>query len=476
VKTKTLTIIDAITDDNLFRPYFGDDYGTFNKWRICLRAIYGLPIKTKWGKKIFRECTGRDATKIPKNGFQTALILTGRRSGKSKIAAVIGAYSVALAGLEAKLSAGEQGLIAVVSPTRKQGRVVRDYVRALFDQPMLAAEIIKERSQDVFTLRNGNRLEILASDYRSVRGYTLLGVVVDEICFMGLEDSSKIRTDSQLIQSLQPALATTHGKLIAISSPYAKSGWAYQTFVKHFANDASRDILVWNAASKVMNSTLSNKFLARMKAEDLSSYLSEFEAQFRDDVMSFVPIELIENLVVKQRYENIPRPEIRYSAFVDLSGGRGDASALAIGHRDDKKKIILDALDYHPSPHNPHAVIANMATRLNEWGIRRITGDAYSAEFAGRAFQDRGISYTKSDKTKSQLYADLLPILCAGEIELLDNPRLVKQLGSLERRTRAGGKDVIDHPPKAHDDLSNAVAGVAFLCNVRRLILGSAGF
>jgi len=79
----------------------------------------------------------------------------------------------------------------------------------------------------------------------------------------------------------------------------------------------------------------------------------------------------------------------------------------------------------------------------------------------------------KCEKTKSQLYAELLPIMCAGDIELLDHQRLVKQLSSLERRTRAGGKDVIDHPPKAHDDLSNALAGVSFVCNVRRLVIGT---
>jgi hypothetical protein len=34
-------------------------------------------------------------------------------------------------------------------------------------------------------------------------------------------------------------------------------------------------------------------------------------------------------------------------------------------------------------------------------------------------------------------------------------------LTSLERRTARGGKDSIDHPPRQHDDIANAVAGVA---------------
>jgi hypothetical protein len=42
----------------------------------------------------------------------------------------------------------------------------------------------------------------------------------------------------------------------------------------------------------------------------------------------------------------------------------------------------------------------------------------------------------------------------------LDDARLLTQLVGLERRTR-GGRDSIDHAPDAHDDLANAVAGLA---------------
>jgi len=48
----------------------------------------------------------------------------------------------------------------------------------------------------------------------------------------------------------------------------------------------------------------------------------------------------------------------------------------------------------------------------------------------------------------------------SGQVRLLDNPRLLQQLVSLERRAARSGNDIIDHPPNAHDDLANAVAGV----------------
>ena len=75
-------------------------------------------------------------------------------------------------------------------------------------------------------------------------------------------------------------------------------------------------------------------------------------------------------------------------------------------------------------------------------------------------FSKHGITYKAADKPKSDIYRDLLPLINSGEVELLDNKRLINQLCNLERRTARGGRDSIDHPPNAHDDLINAVAGV----------------
>ena len=50
--------------------------------------------------------------------------------------------------------------------------------------------------------------------------------------------------------------------------------------------------------------------------------------------------------------------------------------------------------------------------------------------------------------------------------DLLDHPRLVAQLGALERRTARGGRDSIDSPPTAHEDVANAACGALVLVGV----------
>ncbi|HVA40841.1 MAG TPA: hypothetical protein VNF49_09260, partial [Candidatus Binataceae bacterium] len=77
--------------------------------------------------------------------------------------------------------------------------------------------------------------------------------------------------------------------------------------------------------------------------------------------------------------------------------------------------------------------------------------------------------------TRSEIYLEVLPLFSQSRIELLDLPVLRTQLLLLERRTRAGGRDSVDHPRGAHDDHANAAAGALRLAapaKVRRSYFG----
>ena len=106
---------------------------------------------------------------------------------------------------------------------------------------------------------------------------------------------------------------------------------------------------------------------------------------------------------------------------------------------------------------------------LRRFGVPKVTGDRYAGEWPRARFREHGIEFEQSARPKSDLYHDLLPLLNARRVELLDNPRLAAQLVGLERRTARSGRDSIDHAPGGHDDVANAVAGVLVgLCLDRR--------
>jgi hypothetical protein len=71
------------------------------------------------------------------------------------------------------------------------------------------------------------------------------------------------------------------------------------------------------------------------------------------------------------------------------------------------------------------------------------------------------------EKSKSDLYRDLLPLINSRRLDLVDDPRLLTELAALERRTACGGRDSIDHAAGGHDDLANAVAGVSALASAK---------
>lgn len=50
------------------------------------------------------------------------------------------------------------------------------------------------------------------------------------------------------------------------------------------------------------------------------------------------------------------------------------------------------------------------------------------------------------------------PFFAQGRIDVIDHPTLLRELKTLERRPRAGGRVMVDHPHGGHDDYPNALA------------------
>jgi hypothetical protein len=195
---------------------------------------------------------------------------------------------------------------------------------------------------------------------------------------------------------------------------------------------------------------------------DPAAAASEWLAQWRDDIAQFVSREIIESCCDPNEIERPYNPALRYTAFVDPSGGSSDSFTLAIAHKvKSTDTVIVDVVREVPAPFAPESVVEEFSKLLQSYGIRSVTGDRYAGEWPREQFRKRGITYTPSELNKSALYVDLLPRLNSRTIRLPDHRRLINQLASLERRTARGGKDSIDHPPSGKDDVANSVAGVA---------------
>ena len=211
-----------------------------------------------------------------------------------------------------------------------------------------------------------------------------------------------------------------------------------------------------------MNPTVPDAFITDAYAADAAVAAAEYGAEFRSDVESFLPPEAIAATVIPNRRELPPVPARRYVAFVDPSGGSGDSFTVAVAHRQDDRGV-LDAVREVKPPFSPAAVVEEFAGLLRRYGISRVTGDRYAGEWPPEQFRQHGIAYQPSERTKSEIYQEVLPPVNSGCVELLDHDRLKTQLLGLERRTARGGRDSIDHAPGGHDDVANAAAGALVL-------------
>jgi hypothetical protein len=107
-----------------------------------------------------------------------------------------------------------------------------------------------------------------------------------------------------------------------------------------------------------------------------------------------------------------------------------------------------------------------MSKVLKEYGLHETTGDKYAAQWVVTAFAKCGINYKHSERDRSAIYGDALPLFTSGKVRLLDHKKMINQFASLERRTSPIGKDKIDHGTGGHDDLCTAVAGAMVLASL----------
>ena len=261
------------------------------------------------------------------------------------------------------------------------------------------------------------------------------------------------------MRALRPALATLapHSLLIGASSPYSRQGLLWDIFRKFYGRENST-VLVWQAASRIMNPSLSAELVADALQDDPEAGASEYLAEFRRDISAFVSREAIDAAVIPGRLELQRVLGVRYFGFIDPSGGSADSFSLAIAHREDDR-AVLDCIREVRPPFSPETVCGDYALLLKGYGCARATADRYAGVWVAEVFGRHGVTVEQCARPKSDLYGELLPALNSGRCDLLDHPRLVAQLGSLERRVARSGKDSIDHGPGGHDDLANAAAG-----------------
>lgn len=443
-----MNIVKAMLDRKVLGFAFHSE--SWNVWRTILAGAFGLQLSAA-DTETFRRLTQREPLS---KAARELWVIAGRRAGKTNVAAAIAVYLAALK--QWTVSPGETPTIMVLAADRDQARVAFRYALGLLESsPILKGEIAGTTS-DTIRLENGVEIVIATSDKAAVRGRTLIAVICDEVSFWGSEAD-------EVLRAVRPGMATQPAAmLIAISTAYSQRGPLYEAY-RRFYGVADPRVLVVRASTRDLNSNITAEFVDAELARDPQAAAAEYLAEFRSDLAALLDAQLVDSCTRSEPRELPFRKvfasgnPISYVAGLDVSGGRADATAATVLHKDGER-VVVDACRHWPAPHDPAQVAREVAAFLHGYNVRSAVADQYGAELTRSIYAEAGLTLIASELNRSESYLALQPQFTTGRIEIPDDPRLRAELLGLERRTGKSGKDAVDHRVGQHDDLSNSLA------------------
>jgi hypothetical protein len=424
-----MNVVEAIKDKRFFRPIF-KDLDTWKAWLVLLKAYFAIEMK-KEDLEVYYKYTGR--SDMPAKQFKELWCICGRRGGKSHMASVMAVYLSLFYDFQKYLSPGERAIIQIIAADRNQAKIILDYIRGIFQANPVFGQYVQDDFKESIHLNNSVSIEVMSCSFRSIRGRSVAAAIFDECAFWFTEG---YKPDSEILAAVRPGLATFQNasKLIAISSPYSRSGILYDHWERYWGKP-DKNVLVWRAPTPVMNPTIPIDLIDAEMEKDRSAASSEWYAEWRSAIEGILDPDLLKAAAVLPgtlSYQNYTV----YQAFCDPSGGRVDAFTLAIGHYDfEKSKYTIDRLDAWPAPFNPSEVVSEAAAILRRYRCNRVKGDRYSAAWVEESFKKESIIYSQSELSKSKLYLELEPLINTQQILIPKDKNLINELLKLERKT-----------------------------------------
>lgn len=272
-----------------WKPWFRKPE-TWVAWRAFLSTLFALPLSNEQ-LQTFHQHTGRQMP--PTFPFDEAWLCCGRRAGKSFMLAVIASYLALCRDWQPYLQPGELGCIKIVATDRKQARTIYRYCRALLTKVPSLEGLVEKETDDELELKNKVLIEIQTANFRSIRSYTIIAFLADEIAYWR-NDESFSNPDAEILAAARPAMSTVPGAmLLAASPPYARRGTLWEAYRKHYGNDTSK-VLVWHSETRAMNPTVARHIIDDAMEADAARARAEYYADFRSDIEAFLPLEAVQ--------------------------------------------------------------------------------------------------------------------------------------------------------------------------------------
>lgn len=140
-----------------------------------------------------------------------AILCCCRQSGKSVTAAMLALHEAIY---------HENGLILLLSPSLRQSS---ELFRKVLDLYTAIGRPTKATNESTLRIefQNGSRIISLPGTEATIRGYSGARLLV-------IDEASRV--EDPLYYSVRPMLAVSGGRLVALSTPFGKCGWFFETW------------------------------------------------------------------------------------------------------------------------------------------------------------------------------------------------------------------------------------------------------
>jgi len=295
----------------------------------------------------------------------------------------------------------------------------------IYGNEWLPSSVVR-KIRSIIKLDNGSQVIALPCSEHFLRGYTADVVIVDEAAFV---------PEGNIVNVLNPMLATTNGTLILLGTPWGRNHFFYRAFM-------DPDFSVSRVKSKECP-LISDDFLEKQRQlvtkEDC---LREYEAEFVD-----------ENVIVG---DGTGRHVGDCYMGVDL-GKLKDYSAVEVVKRE-KGLVKLVFLKEFPLETPYSHVIWWIVRAERRCGFRKIlvdksgVGEAIMEEIKIQGLKNaEGQSFTAQSKAEMLTYLRIK--MEQGKFKMPYSRRLCQQLNEQQYAYNKAGYLTFSHPEGSHDDM-----------------------
>lgn len=453
------------------------------QWRAIIKAVYGSPL-TPDERATFLRLSG--GVEPPAGGTKRALIVVGRRGGKTSAGARIAWYEATQVPHGSFLEAGQIGTVSVVAQDLAGAQETINYGKGIAAIPAFRKRVRDVKAESI-ELTSGITIAKVTASEQAARSRTSVCMILDEVAYW---DHTGPDEDRKVIAALTPGLLVSGDaptrRIIALSSAGYQRGWAYETFQRDYGRTGA-PWLVIHASTLDMRPDLDPAEIDADCEQDPGKKAREYFSVWGDLTSTGLYSRAVVESCISSDLSAHPKPGLTYRVAIDPSHERDlfsiavacSESVLVPGDMNQNRVrhtsiVHIDAWQPTPGhPISPDVAAARIAKVCERFGCNTVVTDQHSFVPMSEALRKYGLRLTKrawhsnGEDSKASKFGAVKEAMCQGAFSIPNDVALIREFLSVTSVPLANGGMRVEGRDKNDDRVCAAVLAASEAMAVR---------